>query len=63
MRLNKVKAKLTVRQLTNHLLQLKIDVVDKRNIADHCIGRKELDLNFSGTIELAENFMNFIRKF
>ena len=49
-RSDKAKANLTVRQLTNHLLQLEIDVVDNRNITDHCIGRKGLHLNISGTI-------------
>ena len=62
-RSDKAKANLTVRQLTNHLLQLKIDVVDNRNITDRCIGRKGLHLNISGTIQLAKNFLNFIKKF
>ena len=62
-RQDKTKANLTVTQLTNHLLKLKTDVVDNRNTADYCIGRKELHLNFSGTIQLAKNFLNFIKKF
>ena len=60
---DKAKANLTVRQLTNHLLQLEIDVVDNRNITDRCIGRKGLHLNISGAIQLAKNFLNFIKKF
>ena len=60
---DKAKANLTVRQLTNHLAQLNIDVVDNRNITDRCIGRKGLHLNISGTIQLAKNFLNFIKKF
>ena len=52
-----------VRQLTNYLLQLKIDVVDNRNITDRCIGRKGLHLNFSETVQLAKNFVNFIKQF
>ena len=52
-----------VRQLTNHPLQLKIDVVDSRNITDRCIGRKGIHLDFSGIIQLAKNFVNFIKKF
>ena len=56
---DKAKANLTVRQLANHLLQLKIDVVENRNITDRCIGRKELHLDISGTIQLAKNFLNF----
>ena len=62
-RSDKVKVNLTVRQLTNHLLQLEIDVVDNRNITDRCIGRKGLHLNISGTIQLAKNFLNFIKRF
>ena len=52
-------ANLTVWQLTNHFLQLKIDVVHNRNITDRCIGRKGLHLNISGTIQFAKNFLNF----
>ena len=55
-RSDKAKANLTVRQLTNHLLQLKIDVVDNRNITDRCIGRKGLHLNVSGTISYLRLF-------
>ena len=62
-RLEKAKANLTVRQLTNHLLQLNIDVVDNRYITDHCIGKKGLHVNISGTIQLAKNFLNFIKTF
>ena len=49
-RSDKAKANLTVRQLTNHLLQLKIDVVDNRNITDRCIGRE----NYSVGLEFFE---------
>ena len=38
-----------VRQLTNHILQLKTDVVENRDIKDRCIGRKKLQLDFFGT--------------
>ena len=62
-RSDKAKANLTGKQLTNHLLQLKIDVVGNRNIADRCIGRKRLHLNIFGTIQLAKNFFNFLKKF
>ena len=62
-RSDKAKANLTVRQLTNHLLQLDIDVVDNRNIIDRCIGRKGLHLNISETIQLAKNFLNFTKRF
>ena len=59
----KGKVNLTVRQLANHLLQAEIVVVDNRDITDRCIGRKELHLNISGTIQLANKFLNFIKKF
>ena len=62
-RSDKAKANLIVWQLTNHVLQLEIDVVDNRNIRDGCIRRKELHLNISGTIQLTKNFLNFIKKF
>ena len=55
-------ASLTVQQLINSILHLKINLVDNRNIADRCIGRKGPHLNFSETIQLAENFVNFIKK-
>ena len=62
-RSDKAKANLTLRQLANHLLQIKIDVVDNRNITDRCNGRKGFHLNISGTIQLAKNSLNFIKKF
>ena len=60
---DKANANLTVRQLTNHLLQLKTNVVDNRNITDRCIGRKGLYLNFSEAIQLAKYFVNFTKNF
>ena len=55
------KATLTVKQLTNHLTNLEIDLVDNRNITDRGIGRKGLHLNSMGTKQLAKNFLNVIR--
>ena len=52
-----------MRQSTNHLLQLKIDVMDNRNITGRSIGRKGLHLNISGTTQFAKNFVNFIKRF
>ena len=60
---DKAKANLTVKQLKNHLLQFKIDVVDNRSITDRCVGKKGLHLNISRTIQSAKNFVNFIKKF
>ena len=48
-RSDNAKTNLTVTQLTNYFLQLKIDVVDNRNITDRCTGRKGLHLNISVT--------------
>ena len=50
-------------QLTNHLLLLKADVVDNRNISDRCICRKGLHLNFSRATQLADNFAIFFLNF
>ena len=52
------KAGLTVSQITNHLRQLKTDIVDNTNITSRHIGIKGRDLNFSGT----KNFANIIKK-
>ena len=55
------KAGLTVNQLTNHLRQLKTDIVDNTNITSRHIGINGLHLN-SGTTQLAKNFANIIKK-
>ena len=60
---DKAKANLTVIQLANHRFQLKIIVVDNRNIRDRRTGRKRLNLNFSGTALLVMNFSNFNKVF
>ena len=56
------KAGLTVSQLTNHLRQLKMVIVDNTNITSGHIGIKGLHLNFSGTTQLPEDFTNVIKK-
>ena len=56
------KAGLMVSQLTNHLRQLKTDIVDNTNATSRHIGIKGLHLNFSGTTQLAKNFANVIKK-
>ena len=50
------KATLTVNQLTNHLLQLNIDIVDNRNMIGKHFSRK-------GLRHLAINFVEHIKKF
>ena len=49
------KAELTVSQLTNHLYQLKADIVDNINISSRHIESKGIRLNFSGATQLAKN--------
>ena len=57
------KATLTVNQLTNHLLQLSIDIIDNRNITSKYLSRKGLHLNESGSRRLAINFLELLRSF
>ena len=57
------KATVTVNQLTNHLLQLNIDIADNRNIISKNLSRKGLHLNKSGSRGLAINFLERIKKF
>ena len=57
------KAMLTVNQLSNHLLQLNIDIVDNRNIISKHLSRKGLHLNESGSRRLAINILERIKKF
>ena len=57
------KATLTANQLTNHLQQLNIDIVDNRNIISKHLSRKDLHLNESGSGCLVINFLERIKKF
>ena len=57
------KAALTVNQLTNHLLQLDIDIIDNRNINARNLGNKVLHLNPIGTSRLATNLLSSIKSF
>ena len=57
------KAALTVRQLSNHLVNSKIDVLDNRNIAGKHLSRKGLHLNQSGSSLLTKNIISKLRKF
>ena len=57
------KAALTVCQLTNHLLQLDIDIIDNRNINARNLGNKGLHLNPTGTSRLAKNLLSSIKSF
>ena len=63
LRLDNGKATLMVNQITNHLLQLNIDIVDNRNIISKHLSRKGLHLNESDSRRLAINFLERIKKF
>ena len=57
------KVALTVRQLTNHPINLKIDVHDDRNITGKHLSRRGLHLNQSGSSLLTKNVISKLRKF
>ena len=57
------KAQITVRQLTKHLLQLKIDAINNNKINVRYLGGKGLSLNQSDSNLLRKNFVNAIEKF
>ena len=57
------KATLTVSRLTNHLLQLDIDIIDNRNIYNRNLGNKDLHLNPTGKSRLAKNLLSSIKIF
>ena len=57
------KPALTVSQLTNHLVQLDIDIIDNRNINARNLGNKSLHLNPTGTSRLAKNLLSSIKSF
>ena len=57
------KAALTVRNLCGHLLDLNMDILDKRNITSKYLGRKGLHLNKAGSTCLAKNIIRKLRKF
>ena len=54
------KAALTIRQLTNHLINLKID---NRNITGKHLSKRGLHLNQSGSNLLTKNIISKLRKF
>ena len=57
------KAALKGSQLTNHLLQLDIEIIDNRNINARNLGNKCLHLNPTGTSRLAKNLLSSIKSF
>ena len=52
-----------VNELTNHLLQLNIDMVNNRNIISKHLSQKGLHLNESGSRRSAIDFLERIKKF
>ena len=63
LRLDNVKAALTIRQLTNYLINLKIDILDNRNITGKHLSKRGLHLNQSGSNLLTKNTISKLRKF
>ena len=57
------KAQITVRQLTKHFLQLKIDTMNNNNMNVRHLGGKGLHLNQSGSNLLSKNFVNEFKNF
>ena len=57
------KAALTVTQLTNHLLQLDINIIDNRNINARNLGNTGLHLDPKGTSRLAKNLLSSMKSF
>ena len=57
------EAALTVSKLTNHFLELDIDIIDNRNDNARNVGKKDLHLNPRSTSHLAKIFLSFIASF
>ena len=57
------KAALTIRQLTNRLINLKIDILDNRNMTGKHLSKRGLHLNQSGSNLLTKNIISKLRKF
>ena len=57
------KAALTISQLTNYLINLKIDILDNRNITGKHLSKRALHLNQSGSNLLTKNVISKLRKF
>ena len=63
MQTDRGKEALTASHLTNHLLQLKINIIDNRNITGKHLSRRGVHLNVSGCNQLAKNLLAKIKKF
>ena len=62
MRTDRGKEALTVSHLTNHLLQLEINIIDNRNITGKQLSCRGLHLIASGCNQLAKNLLAKIKK-
>ena len=63
MRTDRGKEALTVSHLTNHLLQMEINITDNRNITGKHLSRRGLHLNVFGCNQLARKFLVKIKTF
>ena len=57
------KAALTARQLTNHLINLKINFLDSRNITSKHLSLTDLHLNQAGSNLLTKDIISKLQKF
>ena len=57
------KTGLTKRQLTNRLINLKIDILDSRNITGENLSKKSLHLDQPGSNLLTKSIISNLRKF
>ena len=57
------KTGLTKRQLTNRLINLKIDILDSRNITGENLSKRSLHLDQPGSNLLMESIISNLRKF
>ena len=63
MRIDRGTEALTFSHLSNHLLQLKINIIDNRNIIGKHLSHRGLHLSVSGCNQLGKNFLAKIKKF
>ena len=62
LRIDDAKANLTLRNFTNKLKSLNIDVIINDNVDVTCLGKAGLHLNPKGSGRLAMNFLSLMRR-
>lgn len=62
-RLDHGKANITINHFNNHLKQLKIDIMDNKNITTQDLGRKGLHLSAKGKQKMARNILETMKKY